>query len=165
MSIRSTVLVVEDDPDTSGLIQGLLEEEGYLVEMAADGATALACLEVGGIDILVLDQMLPRVHGLELCRVIRGHASDRYLPIIMVSALCGPCHEQNALAAGADVYLTKPFAIDELLYVVDRWAAVCRRRPTSGSARVALMPADRLAEQSDWREYLLQVEQASPGWR
>src|SRR5581483_8256781 len=128
VSVRSTVLVVEDDPATCGMIQDLLEAAGYLVETAPDGAMALTYLAAGGIDVVVLDQMLPLVHGLELCRLIRGQRSDSYLPIIMVTALSGEPHRRNAVAAGADVYLTKPLDVTELLYIVDRWAAICQRR-------------------------------------
>src|SRR3954471_24421731 len=147
--VRSTVLVVEDDVDTCGLIQDLLESAGYLVETAPDGAVALAYLAAGGIDLLVLDQMLPLVHGLELCRAVRGQRSDRYLPIIMVTALSGELHRRNAQAAGADVYLTKPVDIDELLYAVDRWATICHCQQAEHQARIALMAEDRPTNQSE----------------
>ncbi len=147
--LRPTVLVVEDDPDTRGLVQELLESAGYVVETAADGAAARAALATGGIDIVVLDQMLPLIHGLELCRLIRGQPSERYLPIIMITALSGERHRQNALAAGADVYMTKPLDIDELLYVVDRWATVCERRRAARVERIALMAEDRAAGPRD----------------
>src|SRR3954465_8634273 len=147
--VRSTVLVVEDDVDTCGLIQDVLESASYLVETAPDGVIALAYLAAGGIDLLVLDQMLPLVHGLELCRAVRGQRSDYYLPIIMVTALSGELHRRNAQAAGADVYLTKPVDIDELFYTVDRWPAVCQRQKAQGEARIALMAEDGPANRSD----------------
>jgi DNA-binding response OmpR family regulator len=149
--VRSTVLVVEDDVDSRGLLQDVLESVGYLVETASDGAMALAYLAAGGIDLLVVDQMLPLVHGLELCRAVRGQRTDRYLPIIMVSALSGELHRHNAQTAGADVYLTKPVDIDELLYAVDRWAGICQRQKAQRQARIALMAEDRPANQSEQR--------------
>jgi two-component system phosphate regulon response regulator PhoB len=139
---RTTTLVVEDDPATCGVIQDLLESAGYVVQTAPDGATALEYMAAGGIDILVLDQMLPLLHGLELCRLIRGRSSDRYLPIIMVTALSGEPHRRNAIASGVDVYLTKPFDVDELVYVVDRWDEVCRRKRAQREGLISLMPED-----------------------
>ena len=148
--IRATVLVVEDDPGTRGLIQDVLELAGYSVETAPNGAVAREFLAAGGIEIVVLDQMLPLVHGLELCRLIRGKRSDVYLPIIMVTALGGDTHQHNAFAAGADVYLTKPFDVDELLYVVDRWASICQRQKEKRAGPAALAPEDRLSLLGVW---------------
>jgi DNA-binding response OmpR family regulator len=142
MPPRTTALVVEDDPATSGLIQDVLESAGYLVETAPDGAAALDYVAAGGIDILVLDQMLPLVHGLELCRLIRGQPSDSYLPIIMLTALDGEPHRRNAIASGVDVYLTKPIDVDELLYVVERWDEVCRRKRAQREGHLTLMAED-----------------------
>jgi DNA-binding response OmpR family regulator len=163
---RSTVLVVEDDTETCALIQDLLASRGYRVETAPDGATALGYLLDGAIDILVLDQMLPLVHGLELCRFIREQPWDRYLPIIVITALTDERHRQNALAAGTDVYLTKPFDIDELLYIVDRWVTTCQRRKAERAEPIALMAEDRPAGPLKfWDHARKAVAGASRNWR
>lgn len=125
------ILVVEDDPATAEVVQDILEAAGYRVYTAADGGAALERLAEGGIDLLVLDQMLPVVHGRELCRRLREAPSETYLPIIMLTALGGDSYRRAALAAGADVYLTKPLDLDELLYVVDRWVQACARARTA----------------------------------
>jgi DNA-binding response OmpR family regulator len=128
---RPVVLVFEDYPVTRGLLQDVLESSGYAVEAAADGASALARIHGSEIDIVLLDQMLPLVHGLELCRQLRGASRDVYLPVIMLTALEGESHRRAAVAAGVDVYLTKPFDVDELLYAVGRWTETCRRLKAS----------------------------------
>jgi DNA-binding response OmpR family regulator len=129
-----TVLVVEDDPLTCELLQELLQPVGYRVETAEDGAAALRRLQGGDIDLVLLDQMLPLVHGRTLCERIRAGRSDSYLPIIMLTALWGEQYRRAALSAGADVYLTKPCDTDELLYVVHRWAQICERiKATAGA--------------------------------
>jgi DNA-binding response OmpR family regulator len=122
-----TVLVVDDDPLTCELLQELLQPAGYRVETAENGDAALRRLERGDIDLMILDQMLPLVHGRTLCERIRTRRSAAYLPIIMLTALWGEQFRRAALAAGADIYLTKPCDTDELLYVVDRWAQTCER--------------------------------------
>jgi DNA-binding response OmpR family regulator len=127
------ILIVEDDPATAEVLQDVLEAAGYRVYMAADGGAALGRLADGGIDLLVVDQMLPVVHGRELCRRLRDAPSETYLPIIMLTALGGESYRRAALAAGADVYLTKPLDLDELLYVVDRWAQACARARIAGA--------------------------------
>ena len=119
---RAAVLVVEDEPATRELLGEVLEANGYVVETAADGAAALTRLAEGGIDIVLLDQMLPHLHGLELCRRLRAAQLDVYLPLIMLTALTGEPHRRAATEVGVDVYLTKPVALDELLYSVGRWA-------------------------------------------
>ncbi len=122
-----TVLVVEDDGPTREVLQDLLEAAGYQVEAAADGVAALARFLAGGIDIVLLDQLLSRLHGLQLCERLRATRSDTYLPIIMMTALTGDSFRRAAKGAGADVYLTKPQIAEELLYVVGRWADNCAR--------------------------------------
>ncbi len=126
-----TVLVVEDDPLTRELLAELLEPAGYRVETVGDGEAALQRLAAGGIDLVLLDQMLPLMHGQTLCQRIRATPSDTYVPIIVLTALAGEAHRRAALSAGADVYLTKPCDTDELLYVVGRWAQTCEQLKTS----------------------------------
>src|SRR5439155_4352531 len=65
------VLVVDDEPAVAGLLRELLEADGYPVTLASDGPEALACIEAGGIDLVLLDLMLPSLSGLEVCRRVR----------------------------------------------------------------------------------------------
>ena len=124
---RPAVLVVEDDAETCALLQQLLEEEGYTVETVADGAAALARLEVGGIDLVLLDWMLPEVDGLEVCRRVRADATGIYLPIIMLTALGAPDQRHEAFAACVDDYVTKPFRLEDLLDRVHVWTRTRQR--------------------------------------
>jgi two-component system response regulator MprA len=107
------VLVVEDDPAIARLLEIELAEAGYLVELAGTGGAALDALEAREPGLLVLDVRLPDVDGLAVCRQARrrGHT----MPILMLTALDRIGDRVLGLDAGADDYLAKPFAIEELL--------------------------------------------------
>jgi two-component system OmpR family response regulator len=122
MEPRKRVLLVEDDSDIADILRLHLQDEGLVVERAADGTTGLARLEEGGWDALVLDLMLPGVDGLEICR--RARAMTRYTPIIITSARSSEVHRILGLELGADDYLAKPFSVLEL---VARVKALLRR--------------------------------------
>jgi two-component system, OmpR family, response regulator MprA len=109
------VLVVEDDPTIREVLQALLESVGDAVAAAPDGITALARVEAGGVDLVLLDIMLPDVNGLDLCRQFRAYEDTTYLPIIMITALNGEADRHAGFAAGADDYVVKPFENDELM--------------------------------------------------
>ncbi len=116
------VLIIEDDPQiTSFLRRGLLYE-GYQVEACADGETGLAAARDRPPDVVILDIMLPGISGLEVCRRLRA-ASD--VPILILTAKDAVPDRVAGLDAGADDYLVKPFAFDELLA---RLRAILRRR-------------------------------------
>ncbi|MCU0256415.1 MAG: response regulator transcription factor [Vicinamibacterales bacterium] len=107
------VLVVEDDPEISRfLIRGLVEER-YVVDLVEDGASAVDMVAAEEYDAIVLDLMLPGVDGLEVCRRLRARGVDT--PIIMVTARDALTDRVAGLDGGADDYLTKPFAFEELL--------------------------------------------------
>ncbi len=117
------VLVVEDDPIQSDLLRDILESDGYEVESAMDGGAALDRLQAGGIDLVLLDMVLPRQDGLAVCHAIRTPERAVQPPIIMLSALLDQTLQQLGIAAGADEFVTKPFDIDELLTTVARHCA------------------------------------------
>jgi PAS domain S-box-containing protein len=121
------VLVVEDDPTIREVVQALLESAGDAVVAVADGLAALAHIEAGGVDLVLLDLMLPDVNGLELCRRLRSYENGAYLPIIMLTALSGETDRHAGFGAGADDYIAKPFEADELLDRVDVWLRTRRR--------------------------------------
>src|SRR3954463_5415183 len=106
------VLVVEDDPDVGRLITlqlGELDCEGRLI---GDGVAGLAEAEGGRYDLLILDLMLPRLDGLQICRRLR--AAERQMPILMLPAKSSELDRVLGLELGADDYLTKPFSMLEL---------------------------------------------------
>jgi two-component system, OmpR family, response regulator MprA len=109
-----TILVVDDEAAVRDALRRALRLEGYEVELAADGAEALQRLEDGAHpDALLLDVLMPGVDGLEVCRRLRRSGSR--LPVLMLTARAEVSDRVSGLDAGADDYLTKPFALQELL--------------------------------------------------
>lgn len=106
------VLIVEDDPSVRDLIETALEIQGYHCTIARNGTAALSLLSVQGADVVLLDLGLPDIDGVEIIRNVRAWSS---IPIIVISARTAGDEKIEALDAGADDYLTKPFSVDELL--------------------------------------------------
>jgi two-component system response regulator MprA len=127
------VLVVDDEPAVRDALGRTLRFEGYDVELAGDGAEALAALGERRPDMIVLDVMMPRVDGLEACRRLR--AAGDTLPVLMLTARDGVGDRVAGLDAGADDYLVKPFALEELLARVR--ALLRRSMIVNGSAGAA----------------------------
>src|SRR5579883_3492277 len=115
------ILVVDDEPSIQDFIRHNLELRGYKVSIASNGLEALALFDQGNFTLVILDIMMPRMDGLEVCRRIRQTST---VPIIVLTALGEEADKIAALDQGADDYLTKPFAIGELLA---RIKAVLRR--------------------------------------
>jgi DNA-binding response OmpR family regulator len=120
------VLVAEDKPRMARFLQRSLQTEGYTVELAFDGEQALSMGLSGGMDLMVLDCMLPRRDGFDVIRSLR--AAKQMLPTIMVSARDTMSDIVRGLDSGADDYLTKPFSLDVLLA---RVRALTRRGPAA----------------------------------
>lgn len=106
------ILIVEDEEKLARFIELELLHEGYAVEKAADGRDGLEKAQAGGVDLVLLDVMLPGMSGMELLRRLR-RASD--VPVIMVTARDAVMDKVTGLDTGADDYITKPFEIEELL--------------------------------------------------
>jgi len=107
------ILVVDDEAAVLDAVDRALRLDGYDTELAADGQEALDALAAGAPDALVLDLLMPRVDGLEVCRRLRA-AGDR-TPVLMLTARDALPDRVRGLDAGADDYLVKPFALEELL--------------------------------------------------
>ena len=118
------VLVVEDEDALATLLDYNLEKEGFRVERASDGEEALLKIEEETPDLLVLDWMLPKVSGVEVCRQLRARPETRRTPVIMLTARGEEADKVRGLETGADDYVVKPFAMSEL---VARMRAVLRR--------------------------------------
>jgi phosphate regulon transcriptional regulator PhoB len=124
MNNPKRVLVVDDETDILELVSYNLKKEGFSVESASDGETALAKIRKGEYDLVVLDLMLPGIQGIELCRILRNDPKTAGLPIIMLTAKGEEVDRILGLEMGADDYITKPFSPREL---VARVKAVLRR--------------------------------------
>ena len=114
------VAIIEDDEELTLLLRYNLEFVGYGVECMADGGTALLRLLQSPPDIVVLDWGLPGLSGIELLRQLRRHAFCDGLPVLMLTARTAPEDRHYALMLGADAYLTKPFAIRDLIGTLDK---------------------------------------------
>ena len=118
------ILVVDDEADLVDLISYNLKKEGFSVDSALDGETALTKIRKGKYDLVVLDLMLPGIQGIELCRILRNDPKTESLPVIMLTAKGEEVDKILGLEMGADDYVTKPFSPRELLA---RVKAVLRR--------------------------------------
>ena len=113
MSSQNQILIAEDDEGVRGAIRRALEQEGYQVTVAEDGARALEISENMTPDLYLLDVMMPEVDGLSVCRTLRRRGDAT--PILVVTARHLISDRVAGLDAGADDYLVKPFALEELL--------------------------------------------------
>jgi two-component system phosphate regulon response regulator PhoB len=139
------ILVVEDEDALSTLLQYNLDKEGYDVVVAADGEEALTLASERLPDLIVLDWMLPKVSGIEVCRRLRQRTESRNVPIIMLTARGEESDRIRGLDTGADDYVVKPFAMSELSA---RIRAVLRRiRPGLAEDRISIgdLVMDRVA--------------------
>ncbi|AEF42006.1 response regulator transcription factor [Hoyosella subflava] len=129
------ILVVDDDRAVRESLRRSLSFNGYTVELAVDGADALEKVAEAPPDAIVLDVMMPRMDGLEVCRRLRSQGDER--PILVLTARDSVSERVSGLDAGADDYLPKPFALEELLA---RLRALLRRRaPHEGGEGVDTM--------------------------
>jgi DNA-binding response OmpR family regulator len=119
---KKRILIVEDDESISLGLRMNLEAEGYDVQVAADGEEGLLLAAGGGVDLVILDVMLPKVNGFEVVRQLR--AKQATVPVIMLSARGAEMDKVMGLELGAEDYITKPFGLAELLA---RVKAVLRR--------------------------------------
>jgi two-component system copper resistance phosphate regulon response regulator CusR len=119
----ANICLVEDEHKVAAFISRGLEEQGYKLKTAKDGASAKTLLQASDFDLLILDVMLPDINGIELCRQIR--LTDTKTPIIMLTAMDQIQNKVSGLKAGADDYLVKPFHFSELLARIE---ALLRRK-------------------------------------
>ena len=124
MDTPKNILVVDDEADLVELVSYNLKKEGFIVDSASDGETALTKIRKGKYGLLILDLMLPGIQGMELCRILRNDPKTSVLPIIMLTAKGEEVDKILGLEMGADDYMAKPFSPREL---VARVKAVLRR--------------------------------------
>ena len=172
--MNNKILVVEDEMKIARFVTLELEHEGYEVQVAHDGRAGLALCESWQPDLLILDLMLPELSGIEVCRRLR-QTSD--IPIIMLTAKDDVSDKVMGLDMGADDYMTKPFAIEELLarirvtlkkHRIDRTATTGEKRagllcvePASYSAKYGEEPISLTKKEFDLLLYLWQHEHSA----
>ncbi len=108
------ILVVDDDAQTLDMVELVLKREGYTVMRAYSATEAMAIVEVTTPDLFIIDAVLPETDGLSLCRRLRTHTRTSNIPIIFVTGRDSPYNVAEALNAGGDDYIRKPFAPREL---------------------------------------------------
>ncbi len=152
--MSSTLLLIEDDLRLAQMVGDYLRQAGFNCEHAGDGQTGLKRVQAGGVDLVVLDLMLPDMDGLQVCQHIRGFAGAvNQVPVLMLTAKGDPMDRIIGLELGADDYLPKPFEPRELLA---RIKAILRRKPgqtTGGNSHLTFgsLEIDRDARQASVR--------------
>ena len=139
------LLVVEDDPRVADFLQRGLRAEGYRISLASDGQAALAIIRAEVFSTVLLDVMLPRMSGIEVCQQLRAERNP--VPILMLTAMGTVQDRVTGLRCGADDYLIKPFAFDELLARIEslmrRPAEIRTRHVQSPQLKVGTLVFDR----------------------
>jgi len=109
------VLIAEDDPQSAELLEAYLSGTGYEIKTAADGQEALQKVQEWHPDLILLDVMMPRISGFQVCKQVRADPKTRTIAILMITALDQPSDVDRAVDAGTDDFLTKPINKAELL--------------------------------------------------
>jgi len=141
---KARLLVVEDDPDISNMLKIYFTSQGYEVDAALRGATALEKTRQGMPHLIVLDIMLPDIDGYEVCRNLRTNARTSHIPVIFLTQKDERSDKLQGLELGADDYITKPFDIEELKLRVQN--AIARAERESLTDPHTGLPAGRLIE-------------------
>src|SRR5258708_4928437 len=124
----SKILVIDDDPANRDILRARLEQAGHEVTEAPDGEEGLRCLEAAGLDLVLLDVMMPRVDGLQVCRRIKANPKTKGIPVVMLTALGQQIDQLRGFESGADEYLMKPWDSVKLLELADKWCRVSTSR-------------------------------------
>jgi DNA-binding response OmpR family regulator len=114
------ILIVEDTPETLELLRRIIEKEGYRTLLATDGEKGVQYALKYNPDLIILDRLLPKLPGLQVCKRLRQVEATKNTPIIFLSVLDSEKDIVDGLKAGGDDYVTKPFSPDELLARIER---------------------------------------------
>ncbi len=118
-----SVLVVDDEPNIVLSLEFLIEQAGYEVRVARDGESALRAIEESVPDLVLLDVMIPKRDGYDVCRTIRANPEWNGIRIIMLTAKGRDVEREKGIALGADDYITKPFSTRQVVERVNRFLA------------------------------------------
>ena len=122
--MSKTVLIADDEPNTVISLEFLLEQAGYQVLVAHDGQEALEAIQRQPPDLVLLDVMLPRLSGFDVCQKIRENPDWQHMRIVMLTAKGREVEISKGLALGANAYIPKPFSTQELLAQISAQLAV-----------------------------------------
>ena len=117
---KKKILVVEDEESLLKLQSILLTIRGYTVEGAMDGQAALEAVETMNPDLILLDIMLPKIDGFEVCRQVKANEATRHIPVVMLTAKKSKADHVMGEQAGADVYITKPYKASIVIETIQR---------------------------------------------
>src|SRR6202453_5288244 len=118
--MQHKIMIVEDEADVIDMLVINLLAAGFQVITVEDGATALAAARIESRSLIILDLMLPKMPGLEICKVLKSDIASRHIPVIMLAAKAEEVDKIVGLELGADDYVTKPFSPRELVLRVNR---------------------------------------------
>lgn len=129
-----SVLVADDEPSIVLSLQVLLQKAGYLVRVARNGEEALQAVAEAVPDLILLDAMMPKRDGFDVCQQLRANPATRHLPIIMLTAKSRDVERQKGMALGATDYITKPFSTRDLVATVRRHLEAATGNPDTANA-------------------------------
>jgi two-component system cell cycle response regulator DivK len=118
------VLIVEDEPDNREIMRAVVEDLlGYRAMLANDGMAAIDAATANQPSLILMDLMMPALDGFEATRRIKANPLTSHIPVVAVTALGRPTDRQRAVEGGADAYLSKPFDLDTLAAIIERYAS------------------------------------------
>ena len=122
--MKPTILVADDEPSILLSLQVLLQKAGFVVRVARDGEEAILALEESTPSLILLDAMMPKRDGFDVCQTIRANPAYKDLPIIMLTATSRDVEREKGMALGATDYITKPFSTRDLVSTVRKYLEV-----------------------------------------
>ncbi len=117
---KARILVVDDEEDLGRILKFALMAAGHEVLLAMDGAEGLKLAREGGPDLILLDLMLPKIDGYKVCRMLKFDERYKSIPIVILSARTQEADKEMARDTGADLFITKPYNLEEILRTIDR---------------------------------------------
>ena len=115
---RNKILIIDDEPQIVRALELLMQREGFEVRSASDGVEALSAIEDAAPDLILLDLMMPRMDGFELCQKIRLNPAWKNMIIVILTAKGRDIEREKGMALGADHYVTKPFSTREVVQLI-----------------------------------------------
>ena len=119
-SIKNKILIIEDSKNTSVVLKEVLESEGYAVFLAGDGVTGISMARREKPDLVLLDLLLPKLNGYEVCNSIKRDNLTRHIPILVISTMDSPESIEKTRLCGAKNFMKKPYDLEDLLREIKR---------------------------------------------